>query len=146
MPWLDPFRLCELQGGTPRLEHESLDVSPWDTESYGRIYGGTPAIKMGESHIAFFHSHTGGDRRYFAGAMRFEGSFPFQPTHVAGPLDVPVNVDNTVSWHYHHIIFPCGVVRESDESVLVSAGCQDSCVIIMRVNIDGLSWVPYANR
>jgi len=143
MPWIDPYGLCELSNGSPKLVYKTTVASPWDTESYGRICGGTPAIKMDESYVSFFHSHTGGDRRYFAGAILLEGSFPFHPTHVAGPLDVPVNVENTVSRHYHHIIFPCGIVRESDESVLVSAGCQDSCVIIMRVDINKLNWVPY---
>lgn len=144
MPWLDPYGLYELHNDSPKLVYKTPAVSPWNTEYYGPICGGTPAIKMDESYVAFFHSHTGGgDRSYFAGAILFDGEFPFQPTHVAGPLDVPVNVENTVSKHYQHIIFPAGIVRESDESVLVSAGCQDSCVIIMRIDVNRLNWIPY---
>jgi predicted GH43/DUF377 family glycosyl hydrolase len=120
-------------------------LEKWE-KKWGLIRGGTPAIKVGDEYISFFHSSfiSGKILYYIFGAITFEGNPPFRITKISkAPIffkdmySTPVTED---VWIYPRnrvkVIFPSGVVRgkEAGRDVLyVVCGENDvaiNCVVI----------------
>lgn len=112
----------------------------WD---YGTIRGGTPAIKYGNSYLAFFHSAKNikpgdewqGGRLYSMGAYVFEDKPPFRVTHIT---KVPIMRGDGYHKNPHHqgileVVFPAGVA-ETYDSFFVSLGINDGCTGVIRVS------------
>ena len=103
---------------------------------WGEIRGGTPAILVDGSYLAFFHSsiemasvQSEGDRRmhYFMGAYRFFATPPFKITHVS-PKPI-VGEDFYVNRPYRTVkplacVFPMGIIQD-DNFIWISYGKQD---------------------
>ena len=120
------------------LSNQNLE---WE---YGPIRGGTPAIKYGDSYIAFFHSALnlkGGEsewqngRLYYMGAYVFESKPPFRVTHITKH---PIMRGDGYHKNPQHqgileVVFPAGVV-ESNDSFFVSMGINDGCTGVIRVS------------
>lgn len=110
---------------------------------YGDAHGGTPLIEHGSWHVGFFHSHIegpdlpppkhnpsdvamgGGKRRiYFGSPYARCGDkilFPDRPLLWPRLYGASLRAPNN-----HSVIFPCGLVRESD-TWTVSFGDDKSC-------------------
>jgi len=118
--------MCELFAETKK----KIDW-PW-----GALRGGTPAIKIGDEYLAFFHSsiklpslHSKGKNilHYFMGAYTFSAEPPFQitrisPTPIIGKTFYSGPEYKT--WKPLRVIFPGGYVID-DEHIHVVYGKQD---------------------
>jgi predicted GH43/DUF377 family glycosyl hydrolase len=76
---INPHLVVEpLEGGECEKVTQTKVIVDWP---YGEIRGGTPGILDGDEYLGFFHSSaTMEDQvyRYFIGAYRFDGEFPFK--------------------------------------------------------------------
>ena len=113
---------------------------------WGKVSGGTPAIKWGEYYITFFHSsitfkNPHHKRIYYMGAYLFEAKPPFDIVAVTqypilkGSMSVdgenPVNQDVCV-------VFPSGVIQEKDH-FSISYGFNDFNTRVIKVTKTALT-------
>lgn len=101
--------------------HESV------TWKYGTIRGGTPPILVGDKFYTFFHSSLpwrGRYRRYYMGALAFEGQPPFKPLMwTQEPILIGSQNEPWVQ-RKPLVVFPCGALLE-DDKWLVTYGIND---------------------
>jgi len=103
---------------------DSAVLSRWERK-WGLIRGGTPAIKIGDEYLSFFHSsfRSKGIMYYVFGAITLESTPPFRvkrisraPIFFKGIYDIAVTKK---SWFYPRnklrVIFPSGVVQGQEE-------------------------------
>lgn len=151
---ISPRKLLELSD--PRIgEIKSLTLPKevsylsflWPKE-WGCIRGGTPAKKIGNEYLGFFHSSFKGDNEliwYVMGAYTFEAHPPFRITGISnypilfrGIFDTPCI--NTASLH-KRVIFPSGFVLEKQkdrELIHVACGENDSAIKIITLDKERL--------
>ena len=104
---------------------------PW-----GTLRGGTPALKIGDEYLAFFHScihlptlHSNGKNilHYFMGAYTFSAMPPFQLTRLSPhPIIGKTFYSGPAykTWKPLRVVFPCGYVFD-DKYINVVYGKQD---------------------
>ena len=98
----------------------SKAVRRW-TKKWGFLSGGTPALRVGENYLTFFHSHFKARRQnwYVIGAALLEGKPPFRPIKLSPR---PILFQKMFSAPHHsdprfrlsdaaHVIFPAGLVE-----------------------------------
>jgi predicted GH43/DUF377 family glycosyl hydrolase len=114
--------------------------------SWGELRGGTPALKIDNQYLAFFHTvthiatqHSHGKviPHYFMGAYTFSLEPPFQITHISqepiigkgfykGAIYKPY-------WHPVRVIFPCGFIFD-DSYIWITYGRQDHEIWISKLD------------
>jgi len=106
-----------------------------------RIFGGTPALMVGDKYLAFFHSsQIMGTAQtdyyetwhYFMGAYTFNPDPPFEITHASilpiigqGLYDDPII--------YKRVVFPGGFIFD-DEFIWISYGREDSEAWVLKLD------------
>lgn len=110
---------------------------PW-AKTWGQLRGGTPAQKIGDEYLAFFHSSFKGHNGlvwYVMGAYTFQAKPPFAITGMSPyPIlfrtifDTPIS--NTAE-HYKRVIFPSGFVldKQGDREVVHLACGENDCAV-----------------
>lgn len=114
---------------------------PW-----GMMSGGTPPILTSNGFLSFFHSYIKEkphERRYCMAAYRFDRT-TFAITGYTDPLiwaseEDPVLPNQLYTNWLPLVIFPCGVINFG-ESILVSAGVNDSTDVLLDVHADKLKF------
>lgn len=156
-----PHRILKLTDeltGALEVAYEADDkaaaLARWE-KNWGLIRGGTPAIKIGDEYLSFFHSsfRSNGILYYIFGAITFESEPPFRvkrissaPIFFKGIYDIPVTKR---VWFYPRknmrVIFPSGVVQgreEGRECLYVVCGENDvaiKCVVLdQQILLDSL--------
>lgn len=150
-----PHRILKLNSsvnGSIKIAYEHNDgnkkLAKWQ-EKWGLIRGGTPAIRLKDEYVAFFHSsfdHKPSKARYYVlGAITFEATPPFrikkisqEPIFFSGMYSHVVPED---AWFYprHHlrVMFPSGIVegKERGKDVFYVV-CGENDIAIKGVVID----------
>jgi len=125
----------------------SINSYHW-AKAWGKTRGGTPARKVGDEYLAFFHSSFRDDDEiswYVMGAYTFEAKPPFRITSISqypilfkGMYDSPpLNTANPAL----RCIFPAGFAlenREGRELIHVACGENDSAVKIVTIDKEAL--------
>ena len=132
------------------------------TWPYGELRGGSPAVRIGNIYLSFFHSSTRGyaskwwATTYFMGAYTFSTSPPF---HILSISSEPIIVKGFyrgpwTSSHTDYVTFPVAILmyrnilgKYQQDSLLLVCGRQDREAWIIEMNIDNLlhSLVPVAS-
>jgi predicted GH43/DUF377 family glycosyl hydrolase len=121
-------------------------VRRW-TKKWGFISGGTPAVRVGEQYLTFFHSHfwAGGQIWYVMGAALLEGDPPFRILKVSHR---PILFQKMYAAPHHsdplfrlspiaHVVFPSGLVEGEykEKSVFhVVYGDNDSAIGFLTID------------
>lgn len=127
--------LIELAGAS--AEWVSTNVGPrWP---FGAIRGGTTPLSYKGKLLRFFHSGVDSElppyqRRYFVGAMVTEAVPPFKPVAISklpilrgSESDTLSVTERSACIHYKaKVVFPLGAIEQSDGSLLLSVGINDS--------------------
>lgn len=111
---------------------------------WGQIRGGTPAVKIGDEYLAFFHSaftERSGFWWYVMGAYTFQAEPPFALTGIStrpilfrGIFDTPIA--NTAEFR-KRVIFPSGfVIEKQDGKELIHLACGENDSGIKIVTLD----------
>ncbi len=122
---------------------ESINRYYWPKD-WGKLRGGTPARKVGDEYLAFFHSAFRDDEDiswYVMGAYTFEAKPPFRMTSIShypilfkGIYDSPpLNTANPAL----RCIFPAGFAvenRDGRELIHVACGENDSAIKIITLD------------
>lgn len=140
LPYLDGSNACSLYAST------YSDLS-W---KWGELRGGTPAIRVGNEYLAFFHSsiqiatvHSDGQimPHYFIGAYTFQKDPPFALTRISPKPIIGAGFYHgeiyTPYWHPVRVVFPCGFVYD-DTYIWMSYGRQDHEIWIAKIDKAGL--------
>jgi len=124
-----PWTILEWQpDGICRLTAETAISIP---TQYGSLSGGTPAIRVGDEYISFFHHRFGSTRSYASwnryiyliGAYTFEASPPFRLKKVtSAPLSYPGAYN--LFTNPKKILYPAGLLETAD-ALLLSVGVND---------------------
>ncbi len=126
--------------------------------NWGILRGGTPAVKIGDEYLAFFHSvkdliseQSEGARilHYFMGAYTFNAKPPFNMTKISPEPIIGKNFYNGPkynTWKPLLVVFPGGFVHEKDY-IWISYGRQDHETWIVKLDKQGLlnSLIPVSN-
>lgn len=117
---------------------------------WGELRGGTPALRMGNQYLSFFHScietvteHSKGEKilHYFMGAYTFEKHPPFQLTQISqNPIfgkKFYEGKEYVYYWKPVRVVFPCGFIYDN-EYIWVSYGRQDHEIWIVKLDRQGL--------
>jgi predicted GH43/DUF377 family glycosyl hydrolase len=104
-------------------EHKKSDslINIWERQ-WGEIRGGTPAIKVGDEYLTFFHSSFKHKKQrwYVFGALTFKSNPPFTITRIS---PCPILAHNFYSAESSdkrlfgpnmRVLFPCGLICESN--------------------------------
>ncbi len=129
--------LPDLQTGLCKPLYKTSGKIKWD---WGKIRGGTPAIKVGDDYLAFFHSSrinrsqaSKGKRvwHYYMGAYLFSSEPPFKiKKYLPSPL---IGEDfYTESDSIKHVVFPGGFVID-DNKIHIAYGKDDSEIWIATI-------------
>ncbi len=151
---INPHKIFRPMLGTEFCESFSTSEAKmkWD---WGALRGGTPALKIGDQYLAFFHSsknlptvHSDGKTilHYFMGAYTFSSEPPFEiqaisPEPIVGKRFYHGPACKT--WKPQRVVFPCGFVLLGD-TAWVSYGRQDHEVWLVKIDVKKLleSLVP----
>jgi predicted GH43/DUF377 family glycosyl hydrolase len=114
--------------------------------NWGELRGGTPALRLGNQYLSFFHSsteitslHSSGEKilHYFIGAYTFEKDPPFKVTQISPE---PIVGNNFYAgpvydfyWKPIRAIFPCGFIFDED-FIWISYGRQDHEIWIVQLD------------
>lgn len=137
----------EVLGELSVLKKPSVPNLGW-APTWGEPRGGTPALKIGEEYLSFFHSSfrcNDGSFWYIFGAYTFESEPPFRVTRIShypifykGIFTSPIlNTGNPIL----RAVFPCGFVlkkKEGKELIYLSIGENDSCIKILTLDKEAL--------
>lgn len=134
------------------LKPENLGFCTTESSTYseinwqwGELRGGTPAIRIDEGYLAFFHSskvmasqQSEGKKiqHYFIGAYLFSDQPPFSITHVsAEPLKHKSFYNGTMynTWKPLRVVFPMGLLVE-DDYIYITYGRQDFEIWIAQID------------
>ena len=131
-------------------KHNTYYINPWEDLliGWGNLQGGTPALKIDDKYLAFFHSSFSdkdGIMWNVMGAYTFKGSPPFQiismsphPILFSGIYD---SANLCMNSSRKNIIFPAGFVvgKEGDKEVIhLSCGENDSAIKIVTIDKQSL--------
>lgn len=114
---------------------------PW-----GELRGGTPAIKINERYLSFFHSsielasvHSEGKSvpHYFIGAYTFSKEPPFEITHISRKPLVAKGFYTGITYPYYwkpvSVVFPCGILAEGNV-IWITYGRQDHEIWVAKID------------
>ena len=117
--------------------------------SWGELRGGTPALKIGDEYLAFFHSskdmatlNSNGKKmtHYFMGAYTFSNDHPFAITKMSPSPIIGVNFYNGpiyATWKPLRVVFPGGYVYD-DKFIWIVYGRQDHETCVVKIDRNGL--------
>jgi predicted GH43/DUF377 family glycosyl hydrolase len=116
---------------------------PWG-ELWGRMSGGTPAQKIGDEYLSFFHSWFTDEKGlawYVMGAYTFDSHPPFNITGISktpllfrGIYETPFTNTSSIK---KRVIFPSGFCLEKQESrELIHLACGENDCAVKIVTID----------
>jgi len=146
--FINPHKILKLPDMTKNeLIHKSYTKGPafqnlpWSRERWGELRGGTPAKKVGDEYLSFFHSlfeDKDGFYWYVMGAYTFESKPPFNITSISkypilfeGIYDtIPANSSDPTK----RSIYPAGFAlgkKDGKDVIHVSCGENDSAVKII---------------
>ena len=128
----------------------SKAVRRW-TKKWGFISGGTPAVRIGENYLTFFHSHFKARKQvwYVMGAALLEGQPPFRPVKIS-PKPIlfrkMFSAKHLSDPRFHlststHVVFPSGFVEgtyRKRPAFHVLYGDNDSSIGILTVDKEKL--------
>lgn len=113
---------------------------------WGELRGGTPAVRIDDQYLAFFHScitfpslesNDKNALHYFMGAYTFSKDPPFAITQCSTKPIIAKGFYSGMSYDYYWkpvcAIFPCGILVE-DEFIWVSYGRQDHELWIAKID------------
>jgi predicted GH43/DUF377 family glycosyl hydrolase len=119
---------------------------PKITWNYGELRGGTPALKVNNEYLAFFHSsidmatiHSKGKNisHYFIGAYTFSQHPPFEITALSPE---PIITEGFYEgkeyepyWKPVRVVFPCGYIMDN-HYIYLSYGRQDHEIWIVQMD------------
>lgn len=122
-------------------EHQIFDEKLHKGKSincdYGKISGGTPAIKIGDKFYTVFHTTLNVEgfqhfRQYTMGVYEFDENYDI--TGISKPLLIAPFTD---SWDRMYanvfVVFPVGLYAENGE-VFISFGYQDNEIRVLKIN------------
>ncbi len=121
-------------------------LNPWN---WGALRGGTPAIRVGDEYLAFFHSsknlateHSQGVLmpHYFMGAYTFSATPPFTITRISPEPIVGKNFYEGKAyktWRPLRVVFPGGFCA-NDDFIWVLYGRQDHESWVVKLDKKGL--------
>jgi predicted GH43/DUF377 family glycosyl hydrolase len=126
------------------LPKETAYFSPCWSQKWGEMRGGTPAKKIGDEYLGFFHSWFQDERGvfwYVMGAYMFDAHPPFNITRISkypilfnGIYETPII--NTAS-NGKRVIFPSGFVLEkTEDQELIHLACGENDCSVKIVTID----------
>jgi predicted GH43/DUF377 family glycosyl hydrolase len=141
---LTPHRILHPVLGTNSCETVAITEGniSW---SWGVLRGGTPALKVGDQYLSFFHSskniatlHSQGKaiQHYFMGAYTFSAEPPFQITAISPEPIVGKHFYHGKAyktWKPLHVVFPCGFVFD-EHHFWVTYGRQDHEIWIAKID------------
>lgn len=118
---------------------------------WGYLFGGTPALRVGDSYLSFFHSNKvmstvhSNDRmmnHYFMGAYTFDAKYPFainaiSPQPIVAKTFYEGEMYEGKTWKPLRVVFPAGIVVD-DNFVWVSYGRQDHETWVIKLDKAGL--------
>lgn len=129
--------------------HSAASTSSYLKWNWGILRGGTPAEKIDDQYLAFFHSvkdfvslQSKGSRilHYFMGAYTFNASPPFKVTKISPEPIVGENFYNGPlydTWKPLLVVFPGGYVHD-ENYIWIAYGRQDHEVWIVKLDKQGL--------
>jgi predicted GH43/DUF377 family glycosyl hydrolase len=140
----EPHTIIEcdpLTGLCHRVDERPIDLD-WP---YGIIRGGTPAIKIDDQFLTFYHSSLDQldiykDRIYFMGAYTFDPFFPFTiRSYTPKPIGLTEYYKETSSKDYpsKKVVFPGGIIREGN-ALHIAWGKDDKMVMITTFDLEKL--------
>lgn len=113
---------------------------------WGELRGGTPAVKVDDQYLAFFHScisfpslHSNGQivPHYLMGAYAFSKDPPFEITHISSKPIIAKGFYSGQTYPYYWkpvcVIFPCGILVE-DECIWITYGRQDHEMWVAKID------------
>lgn len=116
-----PRVILEIDVETGECKEVSSDSSPLEW-GWGRVRGGTPAYRLEDQFITFFHSsfpaafeRKGKQKKrpvYVMGMYAFDAKFPFAIRSIY-PLPLG-SVSDYADKNSRQVVFPCGLVVEGD--------------------------------
>lgn len=126
-----------------------MDVSTTLTNvqwEWGEMRGGTPALKVDNEYIAFFHSsiylateHSKGVNmpHYFIGVYSFQSHPPFAITKISPKPLIGKNFYDGVDYEYYwkpvRVVFPCGFIQDKN-FFWVTYGRQDHEIWVVKID------------
>lgn len=122
----------------------TTSIFPWDWGA-NRLFGGTPAVKVGDQYLSFFHSsmtmsslQSNGWQawHYFMGAYTFQADPPFAITKVS-PMPIVGKDLYENPLIYKRVVFPAGIVID-DKYIWISYGREDCESWILKLDKQGL--------
>lgn len=142
---LSPHLIFQAFDGTSCCHTVAVSQADLDWR-WGDMRGGTPAIRIDDRYIAFFHSsiyfpslHSKGKvvPHYLIGAYTFSKDPPFEITHCSSKPIIAKGFysGNTYPFYWKPlcVIFPCGILIE-DEFIWISYGRQDHELWIAKID------------
>jgi predicted GH43/DUF377 family glycosyl hydrolase len=124
--------------------YTSPHALPWNEQKWGPICGGTPAQKIGDEYLGFFHSHFVDMQKniwYVMGAYTFSATPPFKITSISSdPImfkDIYHSKHDNGAYLSKRVIFPSGFVirKENGKEVIhLSCGENDSCIKVLTLD------------
>ena len=150
---VNPHKILHLPD--PKVNHilhstlpksDSLQLFLWENKHFGwgSLRGGTPALKIGDEYLAFFHScfqDSKGLVWYNMGAYTFEAHPPFRITSISPYPILFKGIYSSISLNaadpQRYVIFPVGFVIEEEEGkeiIHLSCGENDSSIKIITLD------------
>lgn len=140
-----PYHVIKIDG----IAHEKVSLleppTPniykiWDKERWGEIRGGTPARRIDDVYLTFFHSTVTLDnnRYYFIGAYIFDAKPPFTIRAIT-PEPIWFKKIFSTQRGKSSLIFPCGFAfgKKKDKTLLhLSCGESDTHIRIISIDKD----------
>jgi predicted GH43/DUF377 family glycosyl hydrolase len=141
---IDPQKILALPDPRKNLLRE-YSVSPssqleW-TDKWSALRGGTPAVRIDDEYLAFFHSSFD-DRKgiiwYVCGAYTFASSHPFKLSRISPhPIlfkGIYDTVHQTLANPRVRALYPTGLICEKGDLIHVSCGENDSGIKIVTMD------------
>lgn len=146
---LDPHLILYPIAKTENCETIALTETKTDWD-WGTFRGGTPALKIGNEYLSFFHSqikmasiHSEGKEmlHYFMGAYTFSSEPPFKITKISPEPIWGKNFYHGENydryWGSVRVVFPCGVLLDS-QFIWITYGRQDHELWVVKLDKKGL--------
>ncbi len=128
--------------------HQTQGLVQW---KYGtRLSGRTPPIRIDtDRYLAFFGGHVKHafrGTRYYFGALTFSARAPFRilaatPEPLVWASEQSPTIFSSRPGAGHPIcIYPAGIIRESEDEIILSAAVNDSYTVLLRYSLGYLLW------
>ncbi len=142
---LNPHLIFQPYLGTGSCETVAITQADIDWR-WGRLSGGTPAIKIDDQYLSIFHSwidmeslQSNGEKmsHYFMGAYTFSSNPPFELKQISPEPIVAKGFysgeNHPYYWKPVQAVFPCGLIARG-EHLWIAYGRQDHEMWVMKVD------------